>query len=104
MLADPVVSSDASGEFQTQVGTSPSGATLGTTGARDYGTPEAIHPDSESPFAMGDSWPDEITENDRVLEEAEEPQSLGRQLMRSLGGLIWILLLIAFSIARDCGE
>jgi hypothetical protein len=36
-------------------------------------------------------------------EGAEEPMSVGRTLIRSLGGLIWVIVLIGFTLARSCG-
>jgi len=33
----------------------------------------------------------------------EETPSMGRTLLRTFGSLIWIVVLIAFTLARDCG-
>jgi len=85
-----------------------------------------IEPVSESPFGIGDSSPiggsagtsigDAIRnavaqtgrgrdrENDRELETDEAPSSFVGGLIRSLGGLIWVILLIGFSLARSCGD
>jgi hypothetical protein len=37
------------------------------------------------------------------IEMPDEPSSVGRSLIRSLGGLVWVVVLIAFTIARNCG-
>ena len=63
-----------------------------------------IEPIDESPFSMGQSGLGEERENDRELDLEDEPSSIGRSLFRSLGGIVWILLLIGFSLARNCGE
>lgn len=34
----------------------------------------------------------------------DEPPTTSRSILSSLGGLIWIVLLIGFSIARSCGQ
>jgi len=36
-------------------------------------------------------------------EMGEETPSMGRTLLRTFGSLIWIVVLIAFTLARDCG-
>jgi hypothetical protein len=53
---------------------------------------------------MGQSGLGEERENDRELDQEDQPSSLVRSLFRSLGGIVWILLLIGFSLARSCGE
>ena len=42
--------------------------------------------------------------NDRELETDDAPRSVFGGLIRSLGGLIWVILLIGFSLARSCGD
>ncbi len=42
-------------------------------------------------------------QGDRELEMSDEPSSVGRSLIRSLGGLVWVILLIGFTLARNCG-
>lgn len=37
------------------------------------------------------------------VEAGEQPMSVGRTLIRSMGGLIWVLVLIGFTLARSCG-
>ncbi len=37
------------------------------------------------------------------LEVAEEPKSPVRSLIRSLGGFVWVIVLIGFTLARNCG-
>lgn len=37
-------------------------------------------------------------------EPSDEPSSMGRTLIRSLGGVVWIVMLIGFTLARNCGS
>ncbi len=37
-------------------------------------------------------------------ELSDEPSSMGRTLIRSLGGVVWIVMLIGFTLARNCGS
>ena len=60
--------------------------------------PEPIEPQTELPFEGVIVLPD-----DHESETSEEPSSIGRSLLRSLGGGIWVVLLIAFTLARNCG-
>ncbi len=67
-----------------------------------------IEPVAESPFSLGDSL-DRLSSadapaNDRELETNDQPTSKVGSLVRSLGGVIWVILLIGFSLARSCGE
>ncbi len=39
----------------------------------------------------------------REIETPDEPSSIGRSLIRSLGGFVWIIVLIGFTLARNCG-
>lgn len=57
--------------------------------------PAPIEPEDESIFSMETAGPGE--------EGAESGSSLPRTLLRTFGSLIWIGLLIAFTLARDCG-
>ncbi|MGB0619093.1 MAG: hypothetical protein ACPGVZ_06420 [Myxococcota bacterium] len=43
-------------------------------------------------------------ENGRAYQEDAQPPSFVQTLMRSAGSFIWVLLLIAFSLSRSCGE
>jgi len=36
-------------------------------------------------------------------EVPDEPASIGRSIIRSLGGFIWVIVLIGFTLARNCG-
>lgn len=62
--------------------------------------------------SVGDSIRDAIAEsgrgrkepNDRELETSDPPSTVAGALLRSLGGFIWVILLIGFSIARSCGN
>lgn len=73
-------------------------------GARVGTSSEPIVAGRESPFSIGESGLGEDRPNPRELEMPDEPTSLARTLMRSLGGIVWILLLIGFTLARDCGN
>lgn len=42
-------------------------------------------------------------QDERELEVSDEPSSVGRSLIRSLGGLVWVIVLIGFTLARNCG-
>ena len=42
-------------------------------------------------------------QSERELETSDEPSSVGRSLIRSLGGFIWVVVLIGFTLARNCG-
>ena len=46
----------------------------------------------------------EFSSQDREIEEADEgPPTLVRGIIRGLGGFIWVIVLIAFTLARNCG-
>ena len=73
-----------------------------------------IEPSEESPFSHGDAFDEDTYSEARkkrqsgaeaggqVLAEEEEQTSTGRSLLNSLGGVIWVLLLIGFSLVRSC--
>lgn len=42
-------------------------------------------------------------QDERELETSDEPSTIGRSLIRSLGGLVWVIVLIGFTLARNCG-
>ena len=68
---------------------------------------DAIEPESESPFSFGDAFGDDPygdTTADRELPQQDQPPTVVRSILGNLGGLVWVILLIAFSIARSCGE
>lgn len=69
----------------------------------DYST-APIEPVPESPWSSGDSSFGDSLPNDRELETEDAPSSVGQSLLKSFGGVIWILLFIGFSIARSCAE
>ncbi len=64
--------------------------------------PSPIEPTQESPFSIGDSGLGEARPNDRDLEIPDSPSSLVGFLSRSLGGIIWVLILIGFALTRGC--
>lgn len=74
-----------------------------SSGAAD-GANHPIEPSQESPFSIGSSGLGDEVANDRELEQDDEPPGIMRSVINSVGGLIWIILLIAFSMARDCGD
>lgn len=61
----------------------------------------------ETSTATAEEFPHPIEflpdQEDRELEMTDEPSSVGRSLIRSLGGLVWVILLIGFTLARNCG-
>jgi hypothetical protein len=46
----------------------------------------------------------EMAQSEAQPEDPETDSSLLRTLLRSFGSLIWIILLVAFTMARSCGE
>ena len=44
------------------------------------------------------------SQHEGELENAEEPSSIGRSLIRSLGGFVWVIVLIGFTLARNCAS
>ena len=75
-----------------------------------------FEPSEGSPFSHGDAFDEEVYADARasgqlgggigVSDSAseEEETSVGRSLMNSLGGVIWVVLLVGFSLARSCGD
>ena len=45
----------------------------------------------------------EYGSDEREIEQTDEPTSVAGSLIRSLGGFIWIIVLIGFTLARNCG-
>ena len=41
--------------------------------------------------------------DDREIEVVEEPKSIGKSLIQGLGGFVWIIVLIGFTLVRNCG-
>lgn len=77
----------------------------GPTGQPDGGvTLESWLPPSS---AAADEYPDPLLampdQNERELEMSDRPSSIGRSLIRSLGGFVWVVVLIGFTLARNCG-
>lgn len=60
--------------------------------------PTSIDPSDETPFVFRESSAEE------TAEPGVESPNLVRSILGSLGGFVWILLLIAFSIAQSCRE
>jgi hypothetical protein len=47
----------------------------------------------------------EFSSEDREIEQVdEESTSVVRTIIRGLGGFVWVIILIAFTLARSCGE
>ncbi|MBJ22945.1 MAG: hypothetical protein CL933_26340 [Deltaproteobacteria bacterium] len=65
---------------------------------------DALEPVAASPFSLGDASSGGAAADDRDLEASDEPRSVVRSLVRSLGGVVWVILLIGFSLARSCGD
>ena len=80
--------------------------TSGPTTADAYGSVQSntpIEPAAESPFSLGGVFEDDRT-GDRELETDAPARSMLGSLVQSLGGIIWVLLLIGFSLARSCSD
>ncbi len=46
----------------------------------------------------------EFGSQEREIEQTDEaPTSFVRTIIRGLGGFIWVIVLIAFTLARNCG-
>jgi len=73
----------------------------------------SIEATEETPFSIGDSFgtdpfadetdPNHRESRDRDMEE-ESSGSIGQSIFKSLGGIVWVILLIGFSLARSCGD
>jgi len=77
----------------------------GPTGRPDGGViAESWLPPSS---AAADEYPDPLLampdQHERELEMSDPPSSIGRSLIRSLGGFVWVVVLIGFTLARNCG-
>jgi len=68
----------------------------------DYATNERL-PDATAGPGTGRFELPEAGPIEDAREDFEQPASVGRTLFRSFGGLIWVVVLIVFSIARHCG-
>jgi hypothetical protein len=80
--------------------------TSGPTTAEAYGSMRdkmPIEPSGESPFSLGGGFEDDRA-NERELEAEAPERSILGSLVQSLGGIIWVLLLIGFSLARSCSD
>jgi hypothetical protein len=40
---------------------------------------------------------------DAEVSTGDEPTSIGRKLVQGLGGFVWIIVLIGFTLVRNCG-
>lgn len=77
----------------------------GPTGRPDGGViAESWQPPSS---AAADEYPDPLLampdQDERELEMSDPPSSIGRSLIRSLGGFVWVVVLIGFTLSRNCG-
>jgi hypothetical protein len=77
---------------------------FGKTTAESSGVQESS-PFPESEEQSGDSLfrLPEFRSDDREIEMAEEPKSIGKSLIQGLGGFVWIIVLIGFTLVRNCG-
>lgn len=63
--------------------------------------PGSTEPKSDSLFQLPD-----FSSTDReipVEDEPTSPISIGRSLVKGLGGFVWIIVLIGFTLVRNCG-
>jgi len=56
--------------------------------------------DSVDYSQAGEFIPDQA---EREFDVPDEPASVGRSLIRTLGGFVWVIVLIGFTLARNCG-
>jgi ribosomal protein L37E len=61
-------------------------------------TPEPIEPADDSLFTLPEYGSDE---GEASL--TEKSTSIGRSIIRGLGGFVWVILLIGFTLVRNCG-
>jgi len=61
--------------------------------------PISAEPKSDSLFQL----PDFSSKDREASTEEEEPTSIGRSLVQGLGGFVWIIVLIGFTLVRNCG-
>ncbi len=87
------------------------GRTVRSSGPRAVGRIEAIGGSEEDASSGPIEWASgsggdlpEYDGSDREFEVEDEPPSIARTLVRSLGGLIWVIALIVFSLVRNCGD
>ena len=72
--------------------------------------PTTVEPVDETPFIfgspgdLGSPGDTESGSDEFGVEREAQPPGFARTLMRNVGGLIWVLLLIGFSIARSCEQ
>lgn len=68
-------------------------------GSMSMPSPGPADQDTDSFFQLP-----EFSSDEREIEESdEEPTSVGRAIIRGLGGFIWVIVLIGFTLARNCG-
>lgn len=61
-------------------------------------SPEPIEPSGDSVFVLP-----EFNSDEREAAAPEESTSIGRSIIRGLGGFVWVILLIGFTLVRNCG-
>lgn len=74
-------------------------------GGFEDGAPRAIDVLADSPFgsAAGQGEP-AVLDSDRTAPSEEGTPPFAKSLLRSLPSVIWVLLLVGFSLARSCGD
>ncbi|MFK7896853.1 MAG: hypothetical protein AB8G23_13505 [Myxococcota bacterium] len=82
------------------------GTRFGTKGLGDYsGTGADSGRTTAADYDLGrDTGSPAAGEDEIVLADADASSSLGKSILGSMGSVIWILLLVGFSLARSCGE
>lgn len=73
---------------------------------REYADDYDLARDAErarGPFGLGDFGAEAEAYEQDAERDAPPPSAL-RAIMGSLGGLVWIVLFVLFSLARSCGE
>lgn len=81
------------------VGPSSSGSTIGAIDRTGLPSPGPAKQSTDSLFSLP-----EFGSDGREIEESEEgSKSIGQTIIRGLGGFVWVIVLIGFTLARNCG-
>jgi hypothetical protein len=80
-----------------------SGGLLGGLSGVEPGVEPSVESDRET--GVRSPKPIDVMSNpvEHEGEVPDEPSSIGRSIIRSLGGFIWVIVLIGFTLARNCG-
>lgn len=105
--ADPYAEADDSEEYSTDYSIRHAAERADSanpgirTGSSGGGTKTSA---GDSPYSIRDAAGGGAHEEDIESDPGEQKGSVLGSLFQSMGGIIWVLLLIGFSLARSCGE